>query len=244
AVDRILQTDLPPQRLELLDPRSDGRGHRLDALARLEHLACHLRDGTAQFSRTERRLIERLSRRLGHQPLDFYEFIQPLDAIRDGRSLLLGYIAQRLQLVAEPAGLVDVLTQIDLPELIPQLLGPVVQAADDAKQVVGELSQPPSRLRVDDAPGLQAADDGLDELGDEPRVRFGKHSPAEAAKVRRDVARLEPGRAQELQHRGRPATQHVPRDNGLATVNDAGDLVRGAPAGPGGAGLESRQAED
>src|SRR5690606_14551977 len=118
-------------------------------------------------------LVKRLTGSLSNQPLNLDQLVQPLDAIQDGPSLLLGYIAQRLQLVAEPAGLVDVLTQIDLPELIPQLLGPVVQAADDAKQVVGELSQPPSRLRVDDAPGLQAADDGLDEPGQENRVGVG-----------------------------------------------------------------------
>src|SRR5690606_4515367 len=44
-------------------------------------------------------------------------------------------------------------------------------------------------------------------------------------------------RAQELQYRGRPAAQHVPRNNGLATVDDAGNLVRGAPASPWSAGL-------
>src|SRR5690606_23398148 len=189
-------------------------------------------------------LVKRLTGSLSDQPLNLDQLVQPLDAIQDGQSLLLGYIAQRIQLLAEPPGLVDVLAQIDLPELIPQLLGPVVQAADDAKQVVGELSQPPSRLRVDDAPGLQAADDGLDEPGDEPRVRFGKHSPAEPAKGRRDVARLEPGRAQELQHRGRPAAQHVPRDNGLPAMDDASHLVGGAPAGPWRPILETGQAED
>src|SRR5690606_38991962 len=125
---------------------------------------------------------------------------------QDGQSLQLGYITQRLQLVAEPPGLVDVLAQVNLAQLVPQLLSPVVQAADDAKQVVGELSQPPSRLRVDDAPGLQAADDGLDESGDEPGVRLGESCTRQTADGRRDVAALEPGRAQELQHRGRPAT--------------------------------------
>src|SRR5690606_15900796 len=50
-----------------------------------------------------------------------------------------------------------------------------------------------------------------------------------------------PRRAQELQHRGRPAAQHIPRENGLATVDDACNLVRWAPAGPGGAGLVARQ---
>src|SRR5690606_2466716 len=132
----------------------------------------------------------------------------------------------------------------DLPELIPQLLSPVVQAADDAQQVVGELSQPPSRLRVDDAPRLQSADDGLDEPGQEARVGVGKGCARQAAKGRRDVALLEPGRAQELQHRGRSAAQHVPRDDSLAAMDDAGDLIRGAPAGPWRAGLVSRQAED
>src|SRR5690606_14476892 len=132
-----------------------------------------------------------------------------------------------------PPSMVDVLAQIYLPALNHQLHGPVVQAADDAEQVVGELSQTPSRLRVDDAPRLQAADDGLDEPGQETRVEVGRGCARQAAKGLWDVARLEPGRAQELQHRGRPAAQHVPRDNGLATVDDAGDLVRGAPAGPG-----------
>src|SRR5690606_36121688 len=129
---------------------------------------------------------------------------------------------QRLQLVAEPPGLVDVLAQIDLPELFPQLHGPVVQATDDTKQVVGELSQTPSRLRVDDAPGLQPADDGLDEPGNEPGVRLGKGCARKAAKVRRDVALLEPGRAQELQHRPRALPQHIPWNDRLSTVDDAG----------------------
>src|SRR5690606_25311168 len=105
-----------------------------------------------QLLSPERRLIERLSRRLGHQPLDCDELVQPLDAGQDSQSLLLGYIAQRLQLVAEPPGLVEVLAQVNLAELVPQLLSPVVQAADDAQQVVGERSQTPSRLRVDDTP--------------------------------------------------------------------------------------------
>src|SRR5690606_29930881 len=120
------------------------------------------------------------------------QLVQPLDTGQDGQSLLLGYIAQRLQLVAEPPGLVDVLAQIDLPELFPQLHGPVVQAADDAQQVVGELSQTPSRLRVDDTPRLQPADDGLDKSGDEPGVRLGESCTRQAAKVRRDVTCLEP----------------------------------------------------
>src|SRR5690606_14347310 len=224
--------------------RGNGLGNRLDTLARLEHLACHLRDGTAQFSRTERRLIERLTGSLSDQPLNLDQLVQPFDTGQDGQSLLLGYIAQRLQLVAEPPGLVDVLAQIDLPELIPQLPGPVVQAADDAKQVVGELSQPPSRLRVDDATGLQSADDGFDEPGQETRVRLGKGCARQTTNGRRDVARLEPGRTQELQHRGRTTAQHVPWNDRFATMDDAGDLIRGAPTGPWRAGLESRQAED
>src|SRR5690606_30066463 len=54
----------------------------------------------------------------------------------------------------------------------------------------------------------------------------------------------EPGRAQELQHRGRPAAQHVPRDNGLATVDDAGDFIGRPPTSPWRTRLEPRQAED
>src|SRR5690606_29603176 len=138
---------------------------------------------------------------LGHQPLDFDELVQPLDAIQDGQSLLLGYIAQRLQLVAEPAGLRDVFTQIELAELVPKFLGPVVETPDNSCEVPKQLPEPAGRLRVDDAPRLQAADDGLDEPGDEPRVRFGKHSPAEAAERRRDVTALEPWHAQELKNR-------------------------------------------
>src|SRR5690606_2600605 len=42
-------------------------------------------------------------------------------------------------------------------------------------------------------------------------------------------------------HRGRTTAQHIPRDNGLATVDDACNLVRGAPTGPGGAGLVAWQ---
>src|SRR5690606_6307327 len=139
--------------------------------------------------------VKRLAGNLSDQPLNLDQLVQPLDAGQDGQSLLLGYIAQRLELVAEPPGLVDVLAQVNLAQLVPQLLSPVVQAADDAKQVVCELSQPPSRLRVDDAPGLQSADDRLDEPGDEPGVRLGKSCASQAAKVRRDVTRLEPGRA-------------------------------------------------
>src|SRR5690606_21072494 len=166
------------------------------------------------------------------------------DAGQDGQSLLLGYIAQRIQLITEPPGLVEVLAQVNLAELVPQLHGPVVQATDDIQQVVGELSQTPSRLRVDDATGLQSADDGLDEPSQETRVGLGKGCARQAAKVRRDVARLEPGRTQELQHRGRPAAQHVPWDDRLSTVDDAGDLIGRPPTGPWRAELESRQAED
>src|SRR5690606_634303 len=162
------------QRLQLLDQRSNGLGNRLDTLTRLEHLACHLRDGTTQFSRTERRLVERLTGNLSDQPLNLDQLGQPLDTGQDGQPLLLGYIAQRLQLVAELPGLVEVLAQVNLAQLVPQLLGPVVQAADDAQQVVCELSQPPSRLRVDDTPGLQSADNGLDQPGPETRGGHGK----------------------------------------------------------------------
>src|SRR5690606_5011927 len=142
-------------------------------LPSLKHGAGSLYDGPGQLLRPERRLVERLTSGPGNHPLNLDQLVQPLNAIQDGLSLLLGYIAKRLQLVAEPPGLVDVLAQIDLPELIPQLLGPVVQAADDAKQVVGELPQTPSRLRVDDAPGLQAAVDALGEPGRGPRVWHG-----------------------------------------------------------------------
>src|SRR5690606_40865018 len=124
-------------------------------------------------------LVKRLTGSLSDQPLNLDQLVQPLDAIQDGQSLLLGYIAQRIQLLAEPPGLVDVLAQIDLPELIPQLLGPVVQAADDAKQVVGEFSQTPSRLRVDDAPGLQSADDGLSETGQDTSLMLVKVSASQ-----------------------------------------------------------------
>src|SRR5690606_27866286 len=55
---------------------------------------------------------------------------------------------------------------------------------------------------------------------------------------------LEPWRAQELQHRGRPAAQHVPRDDSLAAMDDAGDLIGRPPTGPWRAGLESGQSED
>src|SRR5690606_17340686 len=75
----------------------------------------------------------------------------------------------------------------------------------------------------------------------ETRVRLGKGCASQATKGRRDVAGLKPGRTEELQHRGGTTAQHVPRDNGLATVDDACNLVRGAPAGPGGAGLVARQ---
>src|SRR5690606_31092418 len=61
---------------------------------------------------------------------------------------------------------------------------------------------------------------------------------------RRDVARLEPRRAQELQHRGRPAAQHVPWDDRLSTVDDAGDFIGRSPTGPWRAGLVPRQAEN
>src|SRR5690606_36173475 len=189
-------------------------------------------------------LVKRLAGSLRDQPFNLDQLVQPLDAIQNGQSLQLGYIAQRLQLVAEPASLIDVLAQIDLPELIPQLLGPVVQTADDAKQVVGELSQPSSRLRVDDAPGLQASDDGLDEPGQETRVGLGKGCARQAAKGLRDVARLEPGRAQDRQHPARRTAQHVPRDNSRAAMDDAGDLIGRPPTGPWRSGLESRQAED
>src|SRR5690606_24668548 len=45
-------------------------------------------------------------------------------------------------------------------------------------------------------------------------------------------------------HRGRPAAQHVPWDDRLSTVDDAGDFIGRSPTGPWRAGLESRQAED
>src|SRR5690606_30912617 len=105
-------------------------------------------------------------------------------------------------------------------------------------------SQPLSRLRVDDAPGLQTADDGLDEPGDEPRVRFSKHSPAVAAKSRRDVAALEPWYTQELKHRSGSLPQHIPWNDRLSTVDNTGHLIRWAPAGPGRPILETGQAEE
>src|SRR5690606_492001 len=54
---------------------------------------------------------------------------------------------------------------------------------------------------------------------------------------------LEPGRAQELQHRSRPAAQHVPRDDSLATVDDAGNLIKRSPSRPGRAALVLRRAQ-
>src|SRR5690606_29131097 len=129
-------------------------------------------------------------------------------------------------------------------ELVPQLLSPVVQAADDAQQVVGELSQTPSRLRVDDTPGLQSADNGLDEPGQETGVGLGKGCARQTTNGRRDVARLEPGRTQEFQHRGRPAAQHIPRNDSLAAMDDASDFIGRPPTSPWRTRLEPRQAED